>query len=192
MDTIRYYDENGDSFFDRTVGLDMTALYAPFLAHIPQGGHILDAGCGSGRDSRAFFERGYRVTAIDGSAAMVQRAAAHTGLPVAHQTFDQMDYDAAFEGIWACASLLHIPRADLPPLLPRFIRALKPGGVWYVSFVAGEGERTGERHFTDYDEASLSALVDAHTPLAVIAQGPPHDRRPQLQQQWLNALIRKG
>jgi SAM-dependent methyltransferase len=126
--TLDFYNQHGEDFFNRTVNLDIPQIWEPFLALVPAGGYILDAGCGSGRETRTFLERGYRVTAFDGSATMVRLAAAYTGQPVLHLTFDQMDFDSAFDGIWACATLLHIPRADLPGVFERFIRALKPGG----------------------------------------------------------------
>mgnify|MGYP000616868000 CR=1 FL=1 len=80
--TINYYQQNADSFVASTVAVDMTSLYAPFIGAIEPNGLILDAGCGSGRDAKAFADMGYRVEAFDASPAMVERAAQHSGLAV--------------------------------------------------------------------------------------------------------------
>src|ERR1700761_7847316 len=98
--SIAYYDRNGAQFFDRTAGADMSADHARFHAHVPPGGDILEAGCGSGRDAQVFTKAGYTVTAFDGSAEMVRLATAHTGLPILHKRFDEIDWHDTFDGIW--------------------------------------------------------------------------------------------
>src|ERR1700710_1289192 len=108
--SISYYDRNAALFFADTAHADLSATHARFLAHVPPGGTILDAGCGAGRDALAFRTAGYAVTAIDGSAKMVELACAHSGLPVQHKRFEDIDWQDAFDGIWSCASLLHVPR----------------------------------------------------------------------------------
>ncbi|MDQ5908786.1 MAG: hypothetical protein QG599_879 [Pseudomonadota bacterium] len=188
-----YYHAHADRFFAETVALDLTPLYAPFLARLPVGGTILDAGCGSGRDARAFLERGYTVSAFDASPSLARLAAAHTGLPVTVQRFQELDESERFDGIWACASLLHVPLADLPDVLRRLARALKPEGVLYASWKYGQGERQdGNRRFTDLDEAGLDALLQTlsiWTPLTVWTSA---DRRPDRPDAlWLNALLRR-
>ena len=137
MSTIAFYDEHADEFYAGTVGADIGELYDAFLPLLPDGARILDAGCGSGRDSRAFLDRGYEVTAFDASAALVEKASALLGRPVRRLTFQEMDYTEAFEGVWACASLLHVPRAEFDAVLARLARALVPGGVAFLSFKYG-------------------------------------------------------
>jgi SAM-dependent methyltransferase len=133
---------------------------ARFLAHVPAGGAVLDAGCGSGRDALAFSQAGYAVTAFDGSAELARLASANTGLPVRHMTFAGMAWDAAFDGVWACATLLHLPLAELPAAFAGIARAMKPGGVFYASFKEGDGERFARgRHFTDLTGRRLSDLL---------------------------------
>ena len=75
---VRYYDRNTDGFIERTVGVDMSSLYAPFLEYVPKGGAILDAGCGSGRDAKAFLDLGYTVTAFDASKTMADLASSQS------------------------------------------------------------------------------------------------------------------
>ncbi len=194
-DSARYYDEHADEFYALSVGADMTALRDAFLAHLPPGTRILDAGCGSGRDSRAFLDRGFRVTALDASAAMVARASALLDQPVLHMRFADLTFDEAFDGIWACASLLHVPRAEMPTVLDRLGRALAPGGVLFASFKWGDGEvvRDG-RLFTSYDEASFTRLLDAaNATLPVIDLWRTEDVRPgRGGEYWLDVLLRKG
>lgn len=166
--TDRYYGDHAETFFARTVSLDLADLYGPFLERVPPGGRILDAGCGSGRDAAVFLERGYRVTAFDASPELVRLARRHTGLDVRQLRFEDMVYNSDFDGVWACASLLHVPRRDFPDILPRFVRALVPGGAWYMSFRLGtdEIEREGRR-FNNQTEASLRTTLTALDELRV-------------------------
>ena len=165
--TLDYYDANAQAFFADTAGVDMSALHARFLAGLPAKGLILDAGCGSGRDSKAFIARGYRVRAFDAAAELCRLAEAHIGQPVQLRRFDEVDEIATYDGIWACASLLHLAEAQICDALPRLWAALKPNGVFYLSFKLGEGERTsGDRHFTDATEDRLRRWLQ---PLVAVA-----------------------
>ena len=104
--TINYYQNHAQAFFADTIGVDMSSLYAPFIAHLVPGARVLDAGCGSGRDSRAFLEMGYQVEAFDASSEMVRMASQHSGLAVKQMTFSDVDATDRYDGIWCCASLL--------------------------------------------------------------------------------------
>lgn len=137
--SVAYYNAHAQQVIDETLHVDMSALYDAFLPQLPENAHILDAGCGSGRDSREFLAGGYRVTAFDASeklAALATKAISH---PVSVRTFSQVTEHRAYDGIWACASLLHLPRQQIPHALARLWQALKPGGLLYLSFKQGEG-----------------------------------------------------
>ena len=125
-DTTAAYDRNAAQFFADTVALDMTTLHERFLAALPPGGLILDAGCGSGRDTKAFLARGYRVKAFDPSVQLAGMAAEDVGQPVIVRRFADVTEEACYDGIWACASLLHVSATDLPDVLLQLWRALKP------------------------------------------------------------------
>jgi SAM-dependent methyltransferase len=155
--TVAYYNRNAARYVAETVEVDLSALRERFLAQIPTGGFILDAGCGSGRDSLAFLQRGYRVRAFDAPPEVARLAAVRIGQPVQVQRFEELDERAAYDGIWACASLLHLPTAEIPNALQRLWAALKPDGVLYLSLKHGESERVDAegRHFTDATEARL-------------------------------------
>ncbi len=159
-ETISYYDENAKRFVADTAGARMGELQSKFASMLPKGGRILDLGCGSGRDSLAFLKAGFKVDAMDGSAAMCRAAHALTSLPVAHATFEDYEPQGPYDGIWACSSLLHVPSAKLPAIIGKYAGALKSGGTFYLSFKYGtfEGMRHG-RWFTDMDEELLRSLV---------------------------------
>jgi SAM-dependent methyltransferase len=171
----------------------MEPFYERFLALVPAGGHILDAGCGPGRDALAFLRRGYRVTAIDASAELARLAAALLGQPVEVRRFQDLDYEESFDGIWACASLLHVPRGELDEVFRRLTRALRPGGVWYMSFKWGEAEEVrGGRRFTDFTEGSLRKLLAGHPQLALVETWQTQDVRAQERAQvWVNAIVQR-
>jgi superfamily II DNA or RNA helicase/HKD family nuclease/SOS-response transcriptional repressor LexA len=192
IDTITYYDTHAEAFFSDTQGVDMAPLHRRFLAQLPNGAHILDAGCGSGRDSKAFLQQGYRVTAFDASAKLVELAQAYTGLPIARRSFGDVDEVATYDGIWACASLLHLPESQLSETLQRLWQALKPGGLLYLSFKYGKGERNRNgRHFTDATESRLADWLACLPGIASTDVWITHDQRPGRDEQWLNALIHR-
>lgn len=188
-----YYDQNAEPFFADTAFLDFSAGRRRFVAALPPGGRVLDAGCGSGRDALAFRELGFDVTAFDGSAAMAAKASAHTGLAVLHLDFAQVAWREAFDGIWANASLLHVPRRDLPDIMRRLRSALVPGGVWELSFKLGSGERrTPGRLFTDLDESAARALITEVGGLETLAISISYDVRPGRENEgWTNLLVRR-
>jgi len=156
-----YYRQNAQRFFTDTASVDMSALYTPFIDCLPPGARILDAGCGSGRDVKAFSEMGFAVEAFDASAELVALARQLSGKPVAQMRFQDVDAVEKYDGVWCCASLLHVSEAELPGVMTKLAIALKPGGVGYLSFKYGRGEREkAGRRFTDMDRAGLQKLVD--------------------------------
>lgn len=149
--SISYYDKNAEEFVAGTVNVDMSSLYTKFLSEVPKGGHILDAGCGSGRDSLHFIKCGYTVTAFDGSLEMVKRSSALIGKEVLHLTFEDLNFTEEFDGVWACASALHVPRILQASTISKLIQATKLNGIIYLSYKYGNGEEVRKgRHFTNY------------------------------------------
>jgi len=193
-DTVGYYNRHAAEYVTNTANVDLSALRDRFLAQIPNGGFILDAGCGSGRDSAAFLQQGYRVRAFDAAPEIARHAAERIGQPVQVQRIEGIDERAAYDGIWACASLLHVSAAEIPNALQRLWTALKPGGVLYLSLKYGEGERVDAegRHFTDATEARLRGWLGALRGLANIECWLTTDARPDRHESWLNALVRRA
>ena len=191
--SVHHYDDHADEYVRDTVGINMESLYGPFLDLLPNDGNILDAGCGSGRDTKAFLARGYDVIAIDASEGMVAATTRLTGKPARQILLQEIEYQNEFDGIWACASLLHVPRVEIDGVLNRFARALRPRGICYLSFKEGEDERMqGERRFTDFIASSLEDCLVGHSDLDVVSIWITDDARPGRTERWVNALARNG
>ena len=193
VDSIAYYDENALAFFNGTVSAEMAEGRARFVAALPSGARILDAGCGSGRDALAFKQMGFDVTAFDGSAEMVRMASIHAGLEVLHLTFDEVAWCDAFDGVWANASLLHVRREELVGVMRKLRDSLVLGGVWELSFKPGTGEGVAfGRWFTNVSEADVPALIREVGGLELIALTSSFDVRPgKSQEGWTNILVRR-
>ena len=160
--TIQYYDTHAEEFCAGTIDADMSACRARFLAYLHPGQKILDAGCGGGRDIMAFLAAGYEVEAFDASGELCRIASEKTGITVRQQRFEELEGSDLYDGIWACASLLHVKKEDLPKVLEQLHRMLKSRGVIYVSFKKGSGERIkNDRYFNDLSEADISDLLTA-------------------------------
>lgn len=189
--SISYYDDNAFDFFIDTFTLDMSHLYSTFLNLIPDGGRILDVGCGSGRDSLSFASMGYEVTGFDGSEEMVKLARTATTLPILHCQFHEFDSKQHFDGIWACASLLHVPAAELGATLSHLASFLRTQGVFYLSVKLGQGESVvGQRLFTNQDIRSLESIIEP-LPLDFLICWLTGDVRSGNKQQWLNVILKK-
>ena len=192
MKTIDYYNKHAEEFTASTFEVDMESLYQPFLAELPEGARILDVGCGSGRDTLAFKNKGYQVDAIDYSEELVKKATQLTGIPVRLQSFYEIDADQAYDGIWACASLLHCERTRLKEVIGKLLSALKPNGMLYMSFKYGNGDRQKDgRQFTDLGEVQAKALLGQFDRVQQIQQWITIDQRPERQEKWLNLIWKK-
>ncbi len=189
-----YYKINACTYVKSTLHVDMQLLYHRFLPLLPESAHILDAGCGSGRDARYFIEHGYQVTAFDASAEIAALTEKEIGQPVQVQRLQDIQYNNQFDGIWACASLLHVPDSELESVFLLLHRALKPGGVLYTSFKYGSGERERDgRQFTDMNEAGLDQLLNEVDGFSKVEVWTSEDRRSErATEKWLNILLRAG
>lgn len=192
-ETLRYYDQNATAFIENTLKADMGEAHTRFLARIPRASHILDFGCGSGRDTKLFLERGYKVDATDGSQELCRKASDYTGIPVRQMLFQELDEANAYDGIWACSSILHLPKKELLDVMKKIATALKKGGVLYTSFKYGtfEGLRNG-RYFTDFTEASLHEFWSEVPELIITDLWITGDVRPGREnERWINLLARR-
>jgi SAM-dependent methyltransferase len=193
--TLAFYEKHAEEYCCSTARLDFRELYGPFLKELPQEAHILDAGCGSGRDTKAFLERGYRVTAIDASSELAKLATAFTGQCCEVLSFQTMNFRDEFDGIWACASILHVPNLEVPDVMRRFSRALKVGGFFYISLKEGEGERIAEdgRFFNYYTRDSFRKLLVSFPELCEIAFWQTEETRSRDNvDPWLNFLLQRN
>lgn len=192
-DNVEYYRQFAAEFFRTTVAVDMTAIRQRFLAHIPAGARILDAGCGSGRDAKAFAELGFEVTAFDASSELAALATEHCGFPVEVRRFEDLAETAAYDGIWCCASLLHVPASEMHEALSRLWAALAPGGTLYLSLKHGRGERLHNgRRFTDADEETIRTWFRPFAEVRGIEVWLTRDQRPERDEAWTNAIVMKA
>ena len=188
---MNYYDENAQEFFDGTVDADMSSHHDKFLKLLRENGCILDAGCGSGRDAKLFKSLGYDVTAIDGSIEMCRLASEFSGIDVKHMQFQDICFTDEFDGIWASASLLHVPSDELDSVLRNLKNALKKDGILYASFKYGdfEGERNG-RYFNDLTENAAIEIFEKNN-FNVIETWITYDARPGREnERWTNILLK--
>ena len=192
-----FYDANATTFISTTRGVDMSDVQRRFLAALPivnsKSARILDAGSGSGRDALAFRLLGYKVEAFDASPAMVAATREHAGVQARQMRFEDFAWDHQFEGIWACASLLHVAAVDLPAVIKRLAAHLTQGGALYLSFKLGKGERVKDgRQFTDMTEDSLATLLDGCGALSQPDIWQSRDCRPdRASEMWVNAVVTK-
>ena len=162
--TLGFYNEHADAYIGQTRQTDLHALYDAFVSQLPidikMPQHILDVGCGSGRDSFWFSNKlGMKVTAIDGSSELMKRNQAYYSTSnidwrfLKFEDIKHQNWQNQFTGIWACASLLHLPFNELPNILKDLMETLVSGGVIYASFKHGDNERwEGDRFFCDMNE----------------------------------------
>lgn len=155
-----YYDIHAEEYAEKTLKADMSAVQQDFLSLLPIGGFILDCGCGAGRDTRDFLKAGYNVLPIDGSAEMCRLTTELTRVDARKMLFEEIEFIDLFDGIWASASLLHVPKEKLGDVLHRLNGALKKNGVLFMSFKYGnfEGIRD-DRYYTDINDDDVESLV---------------------------------
>ena len=135
---MNYYEKNAEAYIKKTLDADMSECLNKFLSYLPSNAYILDAGCGSGRDSKTFKELGFRVEAFDSSPKLAAFASGLIGQQVIAMTFSEMTWIQSFDGVWACASLLHLDKDGFLDALRKIHRALKNEGIFYTSFKYGE------------------------------------------------------
>ena len=193
--TLEHYHSCAQAFWEGTrdhdVAQNIEALLGHIRATVPFT--ILDFGCGPGRDLRAFAQRGHRVIGLEGAPALAKMARAHGGCEVWLQDFLQLDLpDTFFDGVFANASLFHVPMQELPRVLRQLHATLKPAGVLFSSNPRGDNQENvnGERYGAYYDLARWRS----HLAAAGFVELEHYYRPPGLpieQQPWLASVWRK-
>jgi len=193
QETLKYYDQNADIFVTGTFEVDMAETRSRFAACLPDHAYVLDFGCGSGRDTKAFIDLGFRVDATDGSEEMCVRATEYTGILVKKMLFQELDAYEKYDGIWACASILHLPKAELAEVITKIEAALKTGGVLYTSFKYGNAEgMINGRYFTFFTEETLNEFWGNSSSMQIIDKWITQDVRPDRKdEKWINLLARR-
>lgn len=194
--TIEYYNKYADRYSDVTRNADMSDIYKRFEEHLKPGCRILDLGCGSGRDSKYFLDKGYKVVSLDASEAMCRKTQELTGKAAVHMRIEDMNYENEFDAVWACASLLHVAKRDMHKILEKAMKALKVGGVLYASWKYGKSEQTRNdgRTFANYTEARVCDMVALVSGASLEDVWTSQDVRLDRIGQghlWVNVLVKK-
>ena len=190
-----FYDDNAASYCEATLKVDMGVARERFLSKLQPDAHILDAGCGSGRDMLAFTMRGFQVTGFDSSPQMAAYASSYSGRICEVLRFQDMQFQNEFDGIWSCAALLHVPKHEMEDVMNRLVNSLKPNGVAYFSFIEGEGERVSSdgRRYNSYTFDSLRALLYKVGRVREVEVWTSTDSGTQSKPApWLNMIVQKS
>ena len=188
--TIEYYNENAQSYYELTAHVDLSPLCDRFLRHVIPGGKIIDIGSGSGRDIKYFLSKGYKATGIDASKELC-RISCDNGLNVENITIQEWDPKDHYDGIWANASLLHIPMKDIEDFFIKAKGCLNENGAIFVSMKVGlikEYDEKG-RFFCPFDDTSLSMIIQKHPALQLIEKWYTQDNLARTDFQWLNFIL---
>ena len=162
-ETLTVYAQKASDYVELTQGIaEKDPLLKRFLEGVPAGGHLLDLGCGPGAYAGVMADQGFRVTATDAVPEMIEIAKAFRGVDARVATFDEIDEEDLYDGIWSNFSLLHAPRADMPKHLAALKRALRPGGLFHIALKSGDGEMRDSlgRRYAYFQMEELEALLE--------------------------------
>ena len=191
--TLEYYDKNAEKFVEGTLESDVSNLYGHFEKYFQKGQSILDLGCGAGRDTKYFLGNGFDGMDVDGSQVLCSYASEFTGIEVRCLLFENLDYIKRFDGVWACASLLHVSKDQIKDVLTKVNRALKSEGILFTCFKYGdfEYEKDG-RFFSNYTEKTIKSIINEESGFEIIEIFVTGDvREDRSDQRWVNVIARK-
>ena len=191
--TLDYYNQNADAFVSSTVDVEFTEVQDIFISYLPKEAYLLDFGCGSGRDTKYFLSKGFKVDAVDGSEEICKIAEVIAGVPVKQMLFSELSAENKYDGIWACSSILHLPKDELTNVVKKMSRATRDGDYIYTSFKNGEfhGYRNG-RYFTDFTSEGFAEYMKDFPELDIINVWISDDVRPgRSDEKWLNLILKK-
>ena len=191
--TIEYYNRNASLYFDNTVKADLSECYEHFLKYIGSGGRIIDIGAGSGRDVKYFKDRGYVVEAIDAAEEMCRLASDYSGVVVRCESIYTWQPEEKYDGMWANASLLHIPIAEIEDFIFRVSNYLNLNGVFYISMKSGvqTGYDDSGRFFTNFSEDIMQKIVAKCTMYKVAEIWETEDSICREGFRWLNFILKR-
>lgn len=193
-DIIKYYNKAATMYKEeRSELVEFSEIYNNFTKYLKSGSKILDFGCGAGRDSLYFKKCGYNVTALDGSPKMCEITRELCDIEVKEMFFEDFNEKNKYDGIWACASLLHLPKEVLIKVLANLAASLKEDGYIYATFKYGnfEGIRH-ERYFIDFTEETFKELIKSIPELEVIEKfATTSTIKTQKNKHWINFILKK-
>ena len=187
-----YYDINAKDYIENTINCDMSIHYEEFLKYLPAKGKILDIGFGSGRDMIYFKSLGYNVEGIDTSLEFVKNMK-NRGFDVSLMSVTKLNFKNTYDGIWACASLLHIKREELEETILRCINALKDNGILYCSFKYGNKEIEKDNRYFNYINEEIINDIANKNDLNIIDLYQSNDVRTiRNNEKWINIIFKSG
>lgn len=195
--TNAFYDDRAEEYAAATMGIDTADRISKFAALLPKGGHVLDVGCGSGRDLIALRSAGLKPKGLDTSASLAAIARTRSDVPVTVGDLQALPFAAgSFDGVWAMASLLHVERDQIHEALESLREILVPGGIFFASVKRGKGldcDNDG-RWFTLYDEIGWRDHLDAagFETIEIVGEPPSNDNATgTLRPGWVTSLARR-
>ncbi len=190
---MEFYDTNASLFIESWMSADMKGEYEEFEKLVKQGGSILDGGCGSGRDSLYFLQKGYDVTAFDPSDEMIKYASQFTGLSVKKLRWEDLADKDKYNAVWASASLYHVNRADMNAVFDKIADALKDNGILFASYRDRPDDfEEGGRKFTSFDKNTFSKFIQENGKFDIISIKERKDSRKGKEDEiWLFAFLKK-
>ena len=189
--TLRFYETNAENYAKQTLAADLSEINERFARHLRPGASILDVGCGAGRDLHAFRLRGFSPVGLEPSAALAEIARSYTGCRVTVGRVEDMTYASEFDGAWACASLLHLPRHRFPVAMKRIAAAVKTAGPLFLSMQQGVGEFTAPdgRFYSLYQPDALALAVET-AGLELVEVWDTGDSLGDRPIRWINLIAR--
>lgn len=197
--TLSYYNDQASAYYQQTCAVSLEDIYSQFIDKLTSDSvqTILDVGCGSGRDSAYFANLGFAVTAVDGSVKLLNLAKNNCEhdidwLQLSFHEIAKQNWINHFTGIWACASLLHVPFNELPSILNTLVIALKTDGVIYLSFKYGDRERLdGDRFFCDMNDSRIDQFLTKVPSVTLVKTWKSYDKRYANSTIWFNIIVIK-
>jgi SAM-dependent methyltransferase len=193
--TQDFYEQRGREWAGALPPLTWSPQLDPFLDLLAPGARILELGCGDGRDAERMIARGFAADPSDGSPGMARLASARLGRPVPVLRFDELEAGEAYDAAWCQATLLHVAEDELPDVLARIHRALKPGGRHWASYKSGTGGGRDQfgRFFSYLPAERVEAAYREAAPWAEFALTTRYDGKSfgGAPTDWHNVLARK-
>lgn len=189
--TIDYYDRNADEYIARTADVAFDEIYSRFLKYIPAGGRIMDLGCGSGRDVKWFCEHGHEAYGLDASKKLVSKASDAYDVPVFTGLIEEWTTSKLFDGVWCCASLMHLDDIALEKFFGNLKYNLKQGGVLFMSVKSGiqTGLDKQGRYLRDFTEEDVHKIINRHGELEVRELWYTEDKLARDTFRWMNVIV---